>query len=133
MKITLSAPAKINLTLDVVRRRPDGYHDLEMIMHEINLHDTLTFSVDTQDDKTEIILTSDDTDMPTDETNLIYKGAKMFFDKTGISASARIHVCKNIPMGAGLGGGSTDAAGTLTALNTIFNNPVPLSELAVMA
>lgn len=129
----IKCPAKINLTLDVVNRRKDGYHNLEMIMQEINLFDTLTFSLSENASRPEIILESEDKNMPTDDSNLIIKAAKLFFDKTKISATARIHVCKNIPMGAGLGGGSTDAAGTLTALNNIFDQPLTLDELAVMA
>jgi len=129
----INCPAKINLSLDVINRRPDGYHNLEMIMHEINLCDTLTFSIQKNTEKTEIILTSEDKNMPTDESNLIYRAAKLFFEKTGISATARIHVCKKIPMGAGLGGGSTDAAGTLSALNSAFDEPLTLDELSVMA
>lgn len=126
----IKCPAKINLSLDVVSRRQDGYHNLSTIMQAINLFDTLTFEIS---EGNEILLTSTDKSVPTDDSNLIIKAAKSFFDKTGISASARIHLCKNIPMGAGLGGGSTDAAGTLTALNTIFDNPLTADELAVVA
>jgi len=132
-ELKIKCPAKINLTLDVIRRRPDGYHDLEMIMHQVNLHDTLTVSVETNVQKTEIILTSDSSDMPTDDSNLICKAAKLFFEQTGITASARVYVCKNIPMGAGLGGGSTDCAGMLTALNTVFDQVLPMDKLAAMA
>lgn len=128
--LEIKSPAKINLSLDVINRREDGYHNLSMIMQEINLFDILSFEISDGD---EIILTCSDSSVPTDDTNLIIKAAKAFFDKTGISASARIHLCKNIPMGAGLGGGSTDAAGTLTALNTIFDKPLTTDELAVMA
>lgn len=126
----IKCPAKINLSLDVVNRREDGYHNLSMIMQEINLFDILTFEISEGDG---IILTSTDKSVPVDDSNLIIKAAKAFFAKTGISASARIHLCKNIPMGAGLGGGSTDAAGTLTALNTMFEKPLTTDELAVMA
>ncbi len=126
----IKCPAKINLSLDVVNRREDGYHNLSMIMQEIKLFDILTFEIS---EGHEIVLTSSDNSVPTDDTNLIIKAANAFFDKTGISASARIHLCKNIPMGAGLGGGSTDAAGTLTALNTIFDKPLTTDELAGMA
>lgn len=129
-KFEIKCPAKINLSLDVVNRRSDGYHNLSMIMQEIKLFDILTFEIS---DGNEITLTSNDRFVPTDDRNLIIKAAKAFFDKTGISASASIHLCKNIPMGAGLGGGSTDAAGTLTALNTIFGKPLTTDELAVMA
>ncbi len=126
----IKCPAKINLSLDVVNRREDGYHNLSMIMQEINLFDILTFEISQGD---EIILTSSDESVPTDDSNLIIRAAKVFFEKTGIAASARIHLSKNIPMGAGLGGGSTDAAGTLTALNTIFEKPLTTNELAVVA
>ena len=131
-ELQIKCPAKINLSLDVVNRRKDGYHNLKMIMQEIKLYDILTFSV-SEDCQTEIILESDSDDLPLDENNLIYKAAKLFFDKTAISASARIHIRKNIPMGAGLGGGSTDAAGTLLALNKIFGEPLTPAELAPMA
>lgn len=129
----IKCPAKINLSLDVVNRRPDGYHNLEMIMHEIKLCDTLTFSITENNEQTDIILTSEDKDMPTDESNLIFRAAKLFFEKTEISATAKIHVCKKIPMGAGLGGGSTDAAGTLAALNDAFGKPLSIEDLATMA
>lgn len=126
----IKCPAKINLSLDVVSRRSDGYHNLSMIMQEIGLFDILTFEIS---DGNEIKLTCNDSSVPTDDTNLIIRAAKAFFDKAKISASARIHLCKNIPIGAGLGGGSTDAAGTLTALNTVFDKPLTTEELAVMA
>ncbi len=132
-KLQIQCPAKINLSLDVINRREDGYHNLRMIMQEINLFDTLTFSASENKTKTEIILESEDKNMPTDESNLIYKAAKLFFDKTGITASARIHIDKKIPMGAGLGGGSTDAAGTLKALNALFDEPLTQKELAETA
>ena len=126
----IRCPAKINLSLDVVSRRADGYHNLSMIMHQINLFDILTLEMT---EGNGIILTSTDPSVPTDDSNLIIKAAKTFFEKTGISASARIHLHKSIPMGAGLGGGSTDAAGTLTALNTMFDTPLTIDELAVTA
>ncbi len=129
-KFEIKCPAKINLSLDVISRRSDGYHNLSMIMQEIKLFDILTFKIS---EGSGITLTSNDRFVPTDDRNLIIKAAKAFFDKTGISASASIYLCKNIPMGAGLGGGSTDAAGTLTALNTIFDKPLTINELAVMA
>ncbi len=132
-ELQIKCPAKINLSLDVVNRREDGYHNLKMIMQEIKLYDVLTFQVSDDCRQTEITLESDNAVLPLNESNLIYKAAKLFFEKTGISASARIHIRKNIPMGAGLGGGSTDAAGTLLALNKIFGEPLTMAELAPMA
>ncbi|MBQ7097447.1 MAG: 4-(cytidine 5'-diphospho)-2-C-methyl-D-erythritol kinase [Clostridia bacterium] len=132
-ELQIKCPVKINLSLDVVNRREDGYHNLKMIMQEIKLYDILTFSIDEDCRQTQIILEADSTELPLDESNLIYKAAKLFFHKTEISASARIHLRKNIPMGAGLGGGSTDAAGTLLALNKVFGEPLTIARLAQMA
>ncbi len=126
----IKCPAKINLSLDVVNRREDGYHNLSMIMQEVGLFDTISFELE---DGNEIILTSNDPDVPTDDRNLIVKAARLFFEKTGICASARIHLDKKIPSGAGLGGGSSDAAGTLKGLNNAFDNPISPEELALMA
>ena len=126
----IKCPAKINLSLDVVNRREDGYHNLSMIMQEIKLYDTLTLVAE---EGSGITLTANLPSVPTDGRNLIVKAANLFFEKTGLSAKLNIHLEKTIPMGAGLGGGSTDAAGTLTALNTMFGEPLDINTLAPMA
>ncbi len=131
-ELEIKCPAKINLSLDVINRRDDGYHNLSMIMHEINLFDILKISICDSTTST-IQFSCDNEDIPTDDSNLVVKMAKLFFEKTGITASARIHLCKNIPSGAGLGGGSSDAAGTLSALNTLFENPLEATELKTLA
>lgn len=128
-KIEIKCPAKINLSLDVVNRREDGYHNLEMIMHQVDLCDTLTLKPTDEG----IFLSSDAEGLSVDGSNLIVKAAKLFFEKTKIKEGIKIHLEKRIPMGAGLGGGSTDAAGTLMALNQIFGEPLTLDELAPMA
>lgn len=119
MKITLKAPAKINLYLDVGARRPDGYHDIKSIMHTVDLCDTVT--VDT--DRDGIFLTCSDTSLPTGRENLAYKAAEVFFEKSGINAAAQIHIEKKIPVCGGLAGGSTDAAAVLKGLNEAFDYP----------
>ena len=119
MKITLKAPAKINLYLDVGARRPDGYHDIKSIMHTVDLCDTVT--IDT--DRDGIFLTCSDTSLPTGRENLAYKAAEVFFEKSGINAAAQIHIEKKIPVCGGLAGGSTDAAAVLKGLNEAFDYP----------
>jgi 4-diphosphocytidyl-2-C-methyl-D-erythritol kinase len=104
--MNVRAYAKINWTLRVTGRRPDGYHDLETIFQTISLHDTLTF---TESDR--LTLTCDDPSVPVDDTNLVLRAARAIDAKP-----VAIHLQKRIPHGGGLGGGSSDAAATLTAL-----------------
>ncbi len=131
-ELEIKCPAKINLSLDVVNRRSDGYHNLSMIMQEVKLFDILKISVcDSQDSI--IQFSCDNENIPTDDSNLVAKAAKLFFEKTGITAQTRIHLCKNIPSGAGLGGGSSDAAGTLIVLNKLFKSPLSDAEMKSLA
>ena len=122
--LTLHSPAKINLFLRVVRKRHDGYHELASLFQTIDLCDTLHFSFEKED-----ILTCTDPSIPTDNTNLIFKAAALFRQKTQRSFGLRIHLEKRIPSQAGLGGGSSNAATTLWALNELCNKPVPYQEL----
>ena len=126
----VKCPAKINLSLDVLSRRDDGYHNLSMIMQEVNLFDTISFELS---EGHEVFLTSNDPDVPTDDGNLIVKATKLFFEETKLRASAKIYLDKKIPSGAGLGGGSSDAAGTLKALNNAFGNPISWDKLVLMS
>lgn len=130
-EIKIKAPAKINLSLDVVSRREDGYHNLEMIMQEVGVYDILTVSIEGSG-TTEIHLSCSKKFLPTDERNLCFKAAKLFLNKAKIFAKVRINIEKNIPVGAGLGGGSSDAAATLKALNKLTNEPFSLEELSVL-
>lgn len=125
MKVTVDAPAKVNLYLDVVKRRENGYHDIESIMHTVSLSDTVT--VETQIDG--ISITSNFPHVPTDDKNIAFKAAKAFFEATKTSVGAKIHIEKHIPVASGLAGGSTDAAATLKALNSLFGDPLSLPEL----
>ncbi len=131
-KITVKCPAKINLSLDVINRRDDGYHNLEMIMHTIELYDAITICV-SPSKECSIRLSSNLSYLPTDSKNLCVKAAKLFFEATGLTAAVDISVKKNIPVGAGLGGGSADAAGTLAALNYLLDKPLSKTELAVLS
>lgn len=119
MTLTEKAYAKINLYLDVTGRREDGFHDIVSIMHSVSLCDHLTVTAETSDN-TEIFISSNAHDLPTDENNLVYRAASAYLSHFNIGAKVKIKLDKHIPIGAGLGGGSSDAAATLRALNKIF-------------
>lgn len=116
--LTLTSPAKINLFLRVVGKRPDGYHELASLFQTISLADTLHFSLAEHDH-----LTCTDPTLPTDHTNLVLKAANLFRRKTGLSFGLRVHLEKHIPHQSGLGGGSSNAATTLWALNQLHGKP----------
>ena len=124
--ITLNCNAKINLSLDVVGKRPDGYHNIELIFLEIPLWDEVTVTL--RDDGI-INLTCDDKTLPTDEKNIAYKAAKAFFKEYGENLGCDIALKKNIPHGAGLAGGSADAAGVLKGLNELLDFPFTQEKL----
>lgn len=127
--IRIKCPAKINLTLEIVNRREDGFHNIKSIMQMINLYDFLTIKVK-ESETSEIILSGNSDEIPYNEKNLVYKACELFFEKTGIkNFKTEIYIEKNIPISAGLAGGSTDAAGTLYGLNNIFENILTDSEL----
>lgn len=123
--ITRKAYAKINLGLDVVRRRDDGYHEVKMIMQTIDLYDILTFSRIPEG----IVVTTDKEELPGDESNLVYKAAKLMIDRFGITQGVKIALSKKIPMAAGMAGGSTDAAAVFHGLNEMFALGLPEEEL----
>lgn len=124
--ITRDAHAKINLGLDVLRKREDGYHDVKMIMQMVGLHDTLTFE---KTNGQEIVIESNSGKLPLDEHNLIYKAARIFFEETGTVFGVKIYLEKRIPIAAGMAGGSTDAAATFIALNELAGNPLSEEKL----
>lgn len=122
------APAKINLFLDVLNRREDGYHNLSMIMQTIDLCDEIDI------EKAEIIsLDCNKDNIPLNEKNLVWKAAQLFFEYTRISGGCKIYLKKIIPDGAGLGGGSSDAAQVLIALNEIYDAKLNNLELKKIA
>ncbi|MEC5426005.1 4-(cytidine 5'-diphospho)-2-C-methyl-D-erythritol kinase [Virgibacillus sp. C22-A2] len=121
------APAKINLSLDVLSKREDGYHNVEMIMTTIDLSDRIELSA-IEEDRIKISLES--RFVPSDERNLAYKAAEMFKERYGITTGVDIKIEKHIPVSAGLGGGSSDAAAVLRGLNKLWSMNIPLAELA---
>lgn len=128
--ITVSAYAKINTYLDVISKRTDGYHNIESIMRSVSLRDEIT--VTCHGDGNDICLSCTDPRLPTDEKNLAYKAARAFKNHTGLYASLSIHIEKNIPFEAGLGGGSSDAAAVLHALNVLLGSSLDDHELAAI-
>lgn len=128
-KITVKAPAKINLTLEVLNKRQDGFHNIHSIMQTISLYDRLTVSIDFSE-QTKINLSGSSSEIPYDKTNLVYKAAEKFIEKAGLDKfEINIYIEKNIPVAAGLAGGSTDAAATFYALNRLFNDIFDYNEL----
>jgi len=125
--IKITAPAKINLFLHVLGRRPDGYHNIYSWFQAIDLADILTIS---RRDDSELILTTTANNIPTDEKNLIIKAALALRQKTGLNSGFDIKLDKNIPVGAGLGGGSSDAAAYIRGINQLLNLNLPRTEMA---
>lgn len=126
--IAVNAPAKVNLTLDVKYKRPDGYHELETIMHQIDLCDHIIL-----EQNREIVLESNSTKIPRGKDNLACRAAAQFMEKFGIKAGVRILLEKIIPVGAGLAGGSTDAAAVISGLNRLYDLGAELEDLMPIA
>jgi 4-diphosphocytidyl-2-C-methyl-D-erythritol kinase len=122
------ARAKINLSLDVTGKRPDGYHIVKMIMQSIDLHDNVFIEV--ADGGIEV--TSDCYWLPSGSENIAYKAAKIMFDRFGINKGIKIRIEKRIPVAAGLAGGSTDAAAVLKGINQLFKLDIDESELMII-
>ncbi len=130
-ELLIHAPAKINLGLKVLRKRADGYHDIQSILQKVSLYDTLLLKLD---DRQGIRITTDTPAVPTDAGNLAFLAADSFLKQQKIAAGLSIHIKKRIPVGAGLGGGSTDAAATLAGLNKLLNcnlQDIELHRLAI--
>lgn len=127
-RIKVKAFAKINLSLDIVGKRSDGYHEVKMIMQSITLHDSLTFTP-----APELSLRTSESYLPVNDHNLIIKAAKLLKQHADIKSGADIYLQKNIPVGAGLGGGSADAAATLMALNQLWGLHLDTAVLGKLA
>lgn len=125
----INAPAKINISLDVLRRRDDGYHDVKMIMQSISLFDIIDVDLNHTGD---IKITSNKVNIPLDERNIAYKAARLFLDAINEKRGVNIHIEKRIPVAAGLAGGSTNAAAVLIALNELFENRFSKDKLMEM-
>ena len=118
--ITVNAPAKLNLTLEVVERRPNGYHNIRSIMVRLRtLVDVLRIEVTSG--RTEIRIATNSPHIPAGHGNICHEAARSFLENAGESARIDLHIDKQIPVAAGLGGGSSDAAAVLLGLNRIFN------------
>ncbi len=126
----IDAPAKVNLFLEVLRKRPDGFHDLETLIVLLELADTLELEPRTDG---ELRLECDEPGIPTGPTNLVWKAAEALRTRFGVTAGATIRLTKRIPHEAGLGGGSSDAAATLAALNVVWGLNRSAAELAPVA
>src|SRR6267378_5110755 len=128
--LTLPAFAKVNLSLRVLGKRPDGYHELDTVLQTISLHDTITFTVT---ETPEIFLSCDDRSLATGADNLVYRAAESLRVRFAPGKGARIRLEKRIPVQAGLGGGSADAAVTLLGLTHLWEADAPAQELLEIA
>lgn len=135
-RVLVAAPAKLNLSLAVLARRTDGYHDIETLMARISLHDTLLLEADSPDISLSVDVTAGNIGgdcVPTDERNLVIRAAILLRESAGIHAGVRMKLTKRIPTQAGLGGGSSDAAAALLGLNTLWQLNYSTAKLAELA
>jgi len=129
MTLEKNSPGKVNLLLNILGRRADGFHELETVMQPVNLCDRLTF----ERRGAAVELSCSDAALPVDSRNLVYRAATGFLQTAKISDGVRIHLEKKIPLAAGLGGGSGNAATTLLALNKLFGQPLSAAKLGELA
>lgn len=129
---TLRSYAKVNLTLDVLQKRPDGYHDIESVMQTVSLHDTITLRLGQTPG---IRVQCNDPEIPTDERNLAHRAAAVYFEAAGIEPALDIKIEKRIPQQAGLGGGSSNGATVLVGLNRLLEKTsgIPRCDLGALA
>src|SRR5437667_7721748 len=129
MTLEKLSPCKVNLLLNILGRRADGFHELETIIHPLEVFDRISFSRKGQG----IELTCSNPKLPTDSQNLVYRAAAMLFQRAKITEGVRMHLEKKIPLAAGLGGGSGNAATTLLGLNELFGGPLTPAHLQLIA
>lgn len=129
--LTLQSPAKINLSLRILGKRPDGFHEISTQMCKVALFDTVTITQLPKGDST--VLTCSAPDVPVDESNLALRALRLFEKETSCQFAWKLHLEKNIPSGAGLGGGSGNAATVLRGLNLLCNNPLNDTQLHGLA
>ena len=129
MRLEKKSPCKVNLILNILGKRADGFHELETVMQPVNLCDAMTF----ERAGTGLQLTCSHPDLPTDAKNLVHRAATAFLAAAKISDGVRIHLQKNLPLAGGIGGGSANAAVTFSALNELFGAPLPLAKLHELA
>jgi 4-diphosphocytidyl-2-C-methyl-D-erythritol kinase len=129
MRLEKESPCKVNLLLNILGKRPDGFHELETVMHPLRVFDRISLGRAGHG----IELTCSDRTLPTDSRNLVYRAAECFLEAAKIQEGVRLHLEKHLPLAAGLGGGSANAATTLNGLNELFEAPLGqrgLQELA---
>jgi 4-diphosphocytidyl-2-C-methyl-D-erythritol kinase len=129
MTLTKESPCKVNLLLNILRKRADGFHELETVMHPVNVCDRLELTRG----GTGIQLSCTDPTLPTDSRNLVYRAADAFLQALQSREGVRVHLEKKLPLAAGLGGGSGNAATTLLGLNELFGTPLPPERLHSIA
>ena len=126
-QLCLESPAKVNLRLEILKKRKDGYHELRTVLQKISLHDTLYFSLK---EAIGISIVTDHPDLPIGKSNLVYRAAQSILERSNYRGGVHIKIKKRIPLGAGLGGGSSNAATTMKALNQLLG--VDLSQKDLM-
>ncbi len=129
MSLEKSSPCKVNLLLNILGKRPDGFHELETLMHPVNLCDTLAFAPAAAG----VTLTCSDPRLPADASNLVHRAASAFLAEARVQEGVRLHLEKHVPMAAGLGGGSGNAATALRGLNEMFGHPLDAATLHRLA
>src|ERR1700679_2856216 len=125
----LTSPCKVNLLLNILGRRPDGFHEIETVMQPVNFCDELYF----ERGGNSVELSCSEKSLPTDSKNLVHRAATAFLAAAKISEGVKIHLEKKIPLAAGLGGGSGNAATTLLGLNELFGSPLSAAKLGELA
>jgi 4-diphosphocytidyl-2-C-methyl-D-erythritol kinase len=129
VRLEKKSPCKVNLILNILGKRADGFHELETVMQPVNLCDEMTF----ERTAVGLQLTCSHPELPTDSKNLVHRAATSFLAAAKISDGVKIHLQKNLPLAGGIGGGSANAAVTFTALNELFGSPLPLAKLHELA
>ena len=129
MTLEKHSPCKVNLLLNILGKRPDGFHELETVMHPVRIFDRLSLERTGRG----IQLTCSEPTLPTDARNLVFRAAELFLQAAGVKEAVRLHLEKRIPLAAGLGGGSGNAATTLLGLNELFGQPLSPEQLRSIA
>lgn len=128
MKLRIKSPAKVNIFLRILNRRKDGYHNIQSVLQMVDLYDILTF----KKRGSGITLESDSEEIPLDSNNTIYRAAELLMEKNVVKNGVSISIKKNIPVSAGLGGGSSNAAATLVSLNRLWNLGYSMDDLSLI-
>jgi len=129
-QLKIDSPAKVNLTLDIIKKRDDGYHELEMIMQELELKDEITLK---EIEENKILIKSNSNEIPLNEKNLCWKAAELVKQKKSVKKGIEIFIEKNIPVAGGLGGGSSNAAAVIKGLNQIWDLQMQQKEMQEIA